>query len=322
MKKKFRPDLINTGVLILFLLVIGFLLLLIAGPVKNDPVKTVTLSSLNSETITDTIAGPMQLPIPDDTSTMTYGDFRMLQTKQEQWKHNQEMINRGTFGNSSNFAFLGFSAITECDTCATFSLAGPAKYYLILPGYKMEGRFNKYYVDKGRYWLKYPVWDRPNEGHYERKELPFRFSYNNDGFSFYATKGNVLIPVSKKTYDLVYWPCIVVFIIILIGLLYVYFAIPAKILLHISRGEIFTPKHVQQLYLVAGCMLGLPVLIVLLQWLLKLVFQESITSDVQLTSISTFFDYKYLLMAGLVFLAIAKAFKRGLSLQHEQDLTV
>ncbi|MBS0028766.1 DUF2975 domain-containing protein [Chitinophaga sp. 22321] len=321
MKKKFRPDLINTGVLILFLLVIGFLLLSIFAPFSRK-VKTVTANAINSQLTSDTIADPMQLPVPDDTSTMTYGEFRMLQTKQEQWKHNRETINRGTFGNSANFALLGFSAIRECDTCTTFSFEGPAKYYLMLPGYKMEGRFNKYYVDKGRYWLKYVVWDKPNEGHYEQKELPFRFSFSDEGFSFYAIKGNVLIPVSKKTYDLIYWPIIVISIIILIGLLYVYFAIPARILLHISRGEIFTPKHVRQLYLVAGCMLGLPVLIILFQWLLKLAFHEYITADVQLATISTFFDYKYLLMAGLVFLAIAKAFNKGLLLQHEQDLTV
>lgn len=325
MKKKFRFDLINVGVLVLFILVVAVFLMLVTHSFTGH---TTVVDLTTSTMIEDTIGDPMQQVAPDYATTMTYGEFRALESRAEEIAKRRELMNHGNSGESANFAFLGLSSLSECDTCTTYSFSDPfsgsvQRHYLMLPGYKLVGGYrNKYYVDNGRYWLKYPVWDTPQRGRYALKELPFRFTYGTEDQNYGYVKGSVLIPISKKLYKLLYVPLIVLGIIVMIGLCYIYFAIPAKILLRISRGEIFTPQHVRQLHLIAISMLGLPFLIVVLQWLLRLIFHNNITSDVQLTILSTLWSYKTMLIAGLIFLAIAKAFKRGLSLQTEQDLTV
>jgi uncharacterized membrane protein len=178
--------------------------------------------------------------------------------------------------------------------------------------------------------LKYPKWDVVKEkdgqlisraGHYERKPLPFRYSWSGNNH-WEEKDGQVLIPISARLYKMFYMPASIVALLIGLTLLYLCVAIPAKILIRVSRGDIFTSQNVRQLHIAAWAFLLPPFVVIVLQYVFKWIFHRYITADVNLSAWRTLSDCQVLLIAGLVILAIAKAFKKGLSLQKEQDLTI
>lgn len=305
------------GVLCLLLIIITIIM------VNNRPVAVTgkaTAATLRQE-----------FPEPADTAVMTYTAFNHLQREKEQWKANQSLRNAGPMATSFGGWFIGLRTMAECDTCSgtreRMATPRPTKYYLQLPGYKLKDHTHTFYVAEGRNYLHYPT--KEVDGYagtfyadFVSKELPFRFAAVSLKQEFGDRKGIVLIPISGGTYKLIRIPVILLIAGLSLALLYLFFSLPVRILLRISRGEIFTLLNVQQLKWTGWVMIGLPVVVVLLQWLMKIVFNRYITNDVQLAVYDTLYSYRLVVLTGIIVLIIAKAFSRGLSLQNEQDLTI
>lgn len=285
------------------------------------------------------LTGPERMEPPysfSDTARLTYSEFRELQKKQTFADNLRDNINRGNTGVGTNTPVIGFEKFEECFTCTTAidyyetSKEKITNYYLVLPGYTLRDKEGRFFMRDGRPYLEYSIWDEvdtlPNgyttrRGHYGYKPLPFRYSYLNKKQET-EHRGRVLIPISAVVYRSF---CIPVFILfVLLGLTWLYLSVvrPIKVLFRVSRGIVFTRQNVQQLFIAAWIWLCLPFAIVLLQLLFRGIFYQHITSDVQLMPWTTLREKQLWIIGGLVMLAIAKAFKKGLSLQHEQDLTI
>jgi hypothetical protein len=268
-----------------------------------------------------------------DTSHLTYDQYREIEQDEKSLKTQLNMIDRGMRGSGqpSLIDFRKFSECYDCTTLADFSNPRESeRCYLLLPGYSLKDNDSRFLVRKGEYYLEYPVWDSvyklrngepAREGHYEYKKLRFRFAYDTEAPET-EDKGAVLIPISIKTYNTCSQAAMILTLLLGLVFLYICIGLPAKVLIRISQGEIFTRKNVRQLYLSAWCWLLPPFIIVFIQYLLKWIFHRYITADVKLTPWTTLADYQKVLIGGLIILAVAKAFKKGLSLQDEQDLTI
>lgn len=312
MLNKVWPAAVN----ILYVLVIAFIASMF---VLKPRIGTITDTSIHSSVITDRSRDTYT---PRDTGRMTYQEFSVLENQKKNLQLKQKVLNQGGFGAGISYSshFIGLQAnkdgLPEDNT---------KQHYLTLPGYKLKPdlAFN---VKDGKYWLKYPVWDSEVKGgarygHYEERQVPFRFAYDK-WEPLWAREGRIMIPISRKVYDIFYIPLGVLHVVLLIALGYLFFVIPIKMLIRISKGEVFTKRHVRQLHLISICLLAVPLVSIFMQGVLRLAFHKSITEDVELNIVANLANYKAMLIASVIFFAIAKAFKRGLSLQNEQDLTI
>ncbi|GEP97865.1 DUF2975 domain-containing protein [Chitinophaga cymbidii] len=311
MLNKVWPAAVN----VLYFLVIAFIAIIFVPKSR-----TINDVSSASSVITDTVRDTY---IPRDTGRMTYREFSILENKRENLRQKQQLLNQGgtRAGISYSSPFIGFQANKD-----GLPKDNTKQHYLTLPGYKLKPdvAFN---VKDGKYWLEYPVWDSEGNGgtrygHYEERQVPFRFAYDKREPFFFNREGSMMIPISKKVYDIFYIPLGVLHVILLIAMGYLFFVIPVKMLIRISKGEVFTKRHVRQLHLISICLLAVPLVTIFMQGVLRLAFHNWITEDVELNIAATLANYKSMLIASVIFFAIAKAFKRGLSLQNEQDLTI
>jgi hypothetical protein len=268
-----------------------------------------------------------------DTSRLTYDQYREIEQEEKNLKTERELIDLGRMGSGTTTSFIGFRKYSECFECVTLedfrSQKKTDRYYLLLPGYSLKNKDNRFLIQKGEYYLQYAVWDSiyehnngvlAREGHYEYKKLPFRFLYPEaPGMK---EKAALLIPIQAETYNTFSQSVMYCTLAIGMVLLYICIGLPAKVLIRISRGNIFTRKNVRQLYLSAWCWLSIPFAILLMQCLFKWIFRRHITDDVQLMTWTTLADSQMMLIGGLIILAVAKSFNKGLNLQEEQDLTI
>ena len=271
------------------------------------------------------ITGPVtwenSFPYSGDDS-LPYRQFEKIQDSLQKENNRQKILNEGD-GSGIKVAFIGISNISECDTCNAFD-HGPEenKYYLLLPGYFLRDRYDSEFIfKKGEYYVKHPVWDKVYDdsrfGHYEMKKVPFRFSTDDN-----ATTGSVLIPISRKTYNILSPVLMTLFWMVVIVFLYILFVLPAKVLVRIASGKAFTRKNIRNLTITAWTLLLIPFAIILLQFLLFLLFRRYITNELQLAWLHTFYLCGRIFIAGVVVYLVALAFERGYQLQQEQDLTI
>lgn len=272
-----------------------------------------------------------------DTAKLTYAEFKKLQDVRLFSNNFRESIARYN-GKTKVYStsFIDVAELNECYTCTTpedyYDDKHPktTNYYLVLPGYALTDDHSSFYMRNGQPRLEYPVWDRVDtfqggglqrSGHYADKPLPFRFSYSNKEEE-QKGNGQVLIPVSQTTYQYFQIPAFCFFILLgLIGL-YLCFIRPLEVLYRVAKGIVFTQENVRALSVAAWIWICAPFATVFLRFILRLIFSRYITSDVQLLFWDALREYQFVLIGGLILLAIATAFRKGLSLQNEQSLTI
>lgn len=195
------------------------------------------------------------------------------------------------------------------------------KYYLALLGYKLD-HDTKFFIQDNKYNLAYVVWDEVRKrthdstkvGHYERKEIPVRYSKEEE---------KILIPITKKQYTIATtllkgfsW-----FVMALWA--FVIFGIPLQIIVSISNGRAFTMKNVSRLNLIALFLFMIALLASFSPFLFQLIFSKHIAPEFKNTSVwsSVYKNLQYYFLAAIIFV-MSIAFKKGYKLQQEQDLTV
>lgn len=235
-----------------------------------------------------------------------------------QWR-NDRTIGRGS---SINCFLFGIKDIYECDSCFSiddhkYHTAYKKKYFMQLNGFTLKNNFS-FKIDKDKYYIEKIYLDKPGDI-WTKKEITVRYS---PGYPPSYKDGALLIPVSKKTYDVLKTIVWLLYVLTALIMFYVLFILPAKVLMTIAAGNPFTKTNVKRLNITGwtiliGALIP-PLISILIEWTLS----KRIPNEIYYPFIQSVFDYKFILAAGLIVLLIANAFRHGYNLQQEQDLTI
>lgn len=271
-------------------------------------------------------------PEPASGDSMTWAQFKEIEHRNTLIQQERDLHDRSS-GNSMGGVIVSSWSIDDCDTCSTltteFSSPKTMRYYLGISGYRLR-RDTVFHFRNGRNYLRYPSWDsvhtrgenRTRFGHYVLKEVPFRYVYTNFDNRLSDSSGQVLVPISRGAYKVLSILIPMISGLFLVTILYICVGLPAKILIRIAQGQVFIRKNIRQLYLAA---ITIPVavgIMMLLHAVVQLVFRRYLIPDLQFGYGSIGWDNGWFIALSLVFFLVARAFKKGYDLQHEQDLTI
>jgi hypothetical protein len=181
-------------------------------------------------------------------------------------------------------------------------------YYIGIDGYRLD-RETKFFIQNETYHLAYVKWDtakaNPNNnwkhGHYERKEIPVRYSAENE---------RVLVPVTKHQYEALRSLLYVLWFVFLVGALYFFLGIPIQVLLNISRGLAFDENNVRYFRVIGPYVTDLFLSIIVPADFKRAPFTEGLSTPC------------WLFVLSIAVLITGKAFQKGNTMQKEQDLTI
>jgi len=212
---------------------------------------------------------------------------------------------------------IGTSFGLSCDTCDlkwynanAFSDQEHKHYYINLSGWTIKDKESDYFSGN---FVRFYVKNNQSYIHQNDVDIPVKFRYNHKG-EF------LMIPVSNSAKTIFNVFLTIVLIVLGFYLLYVIVCF-IYFLLDLSRGLVFTTENLRRLLTIAISLLAFPILILLLNLLIKLVFLDYFTKDVVLNN-NIFKDKWENIVAGILFLLLYKAFRQGKKLKDEQELTV
>ena len=195
-------------------------------------------------------------------------------------------------------------------------------YYFNLSGYDLKDHDTRFYIADDKYHLAYVKWDKPikagnelnKEGHYESKQIKVRYA---------SERKSVLIPISKKTYTILNVTIWVFAFLTGAMILYFFFGLPIRLLINISKGRAFTERNIQMLNQVCLFALIISSFAILSPYIFRIIFWQMIPDDFKMESLlQKIADNLVVLIIAVITFIIAKAFKKGYTLQYEQDLTI
>lgn len=219
-------------------------------------------------------------------------------------------------GSSTNSLVFGIMEINECDSCYSnddrkYQSQYKDKFFIRFNGFTLR-TYADFYIDKDKYFVKSAELGLS-------KEISVRYS---PGYPSSYKSSAVMIPISKKTYEtleIIVWGLLIVFFLVF---LYIIYILPAKVLMAVASGEPFTKKNIKRLNITGLTLLAVAIVPPLISIFVDWIMGNRIPDDIYFPFIHVIFDNKYILVAGLVVLLIANAFKQGYNLQQEQDLTI
>lgn len=300
---RFKAMLIGIGFLIFFLLIM-------TNPLDNRKV--------NNESILNNAEGGVI--DGSDPQFEVYSNLMDSSNRIREWNKNR--LRGGGAGVS--IPFFGVRHIYECDSCNSFDSKKfkseyKNKYFIELNGFTLKTHAD-FFIKKDKYFVNHIIWDRIDYGHpSEKKETSLRYS---PGSLDFTTDSALLIPISKKSYLILEKVIEVLSITLILFLLYTFYVLPAKVLVSIASGEPFTKKNIKRLNITAwvlliSAILG-PLVLITIEWIMR----NRIPDEIYYPFLLSILDHRLILIAGLVVLLIANAFKRGYNLQQEQDGTI
>jgi hypothetical protein len=185
-------------------------------------------------------------------------------------------------------------------------------YFLSLSGYRMKPN-TSFKTKNGKWFVSSPVWDRiigdtVAEGHEIIKPSPVRFEKNVFSLS---EKGAVLLPVSRSSYQstrILLWFMVVLFALLNI---WAFVIIPAGIIIRLARGNSFNSRNSRGVFIIGIVMIVGWLLPLLISMASRIIFGNSIPSEMNYNWLENVLQNKGWLLAGLIMLLIAKAFEQG-----------
>ena len=117
-------------------------------------------------------------------------------------------------------------------------------YCLTLNGYTTD-HDNKFFIQNEKFYLAIVKWDRVKKrtfdltkvGHYIRKEIPVRYSAEDE---------KIKIPISREKYNFLNILFTILFYVFTFGMAFIFFGLPVQILVDISRGKAFTKSNISR----------------------------------------------------------------------------
>ena len=233
---------------------------------------------------------------------------------------------------------FGIGRFTECDTCARgwfdadWKMPGN-RYYLVVGGFKqpinrLEDFFYKpvYYKKLGQSYLKYVQYDTIYDagrshvagykGHWVSK--PIRYQAEKV-FDSKDEEMRLMIPVSKTAYRLLQ---ITMFVILGLGLVLFWLSFRkfVQVLVAIAQGNAFTVNNYQRLFFITNTIGAYMLCALLMRLVLQWALSGYYSGDLVITT-DWWQNAKWTLFV-MAFYFIARAFKTGYDIQHEQELTI
>jgi len=290
---------------------------------------------------------PIDALIPDTVPFKKYNKLRDSIIKIRELKNGDSWLGDGVSSYISGL--IGTSSSLACDTCSLkffYEVLSkninkiPVRYYMNLPAWTLNVKNTTYTDDTGESsWTSHAVFNsdsvqffvrndqaylrkivpkprltkEDNQAKYEAVDVPVKFRYNKQNKC-------LMIPVNKstkKTLDIV-----MIALAIALGTYFLsLIASFIKFVIDLSKGLAFTNENLKRLKFIAFSLLAYPVLILLFNILMRLIFYSYFTSDVILSS--TVWDNAWkAILAGFVFYVLFRAFRQGKILKEEQELTV
>jgi hypothetical protein len=194
-------------------------------------------------------------------------------------------------------------------------------YYVAFDGYKLD-EHSKFFIQNETYNLAYVKWDTARKntnsnwqhGHYERKEIPVRYSAENE---------RVLVPVSQHQYQALQALVYVLMFVLLVSGLYFFIGIPVQVLLNISRGQAFDENNVRYFNIIARLFFVLGLLYLFGPYIMDLFLRSIIPADFKRPPLRDGLGkICWLFVLSIAVYITGKAFQKGNTLQKEQDLTI
>jgi hypothetical protein len=195
--------------------------------------------------------------------------------------------------------------------------AGSKNYFLTNPD-------AEYYRKGNKNIHKYVVWNNTKNGWcsgiQKTENTPVKFIMDNEHKS--SGYGMFLIPLSRLKGKVLNFLIISIVFLLVVASLYIFFGLFGRILIAITKGEAFSSTNVTRLFLAGRYILMLGLLPFVVQGSFYFLTKRNLPTDIDFSFFRAFFEGYNFIVAGLITLMIANAFKRGYELQEEQELTV
>jgi len=194
-------------------------------------------------------------------------------------------------------------------------------YCLTLNGYTTD-HDNKFFIQNDKFYLAIVKWDRVRKrtfdstkiGHYIRKEIPFRYSAEDE---------KIKIPISKKKYAFLNFLFTILYYASLFGMAFIFFGLPVQILIDISRGKAFTKSNIRRFKIMAWVLFSYALFKTFAPYIINFFYQRLIPEELRLEPIGyRIINILYLFLIAVALYIVGKAFQKGYSLQEEEELTV
>ncbi len=324
MRLKFTSDHLINGLAILFFC---FSLSVILSSEMSGSTETIIVGG-SPDDKTDEIYGNLKPVDPELSQELPHSQYLKLK---DSIKNSRELKD-GVFRSVGASVGIGFIATSsglfynngyiDRGYIGGSGVKGENRFYIKLPGWTLkEDDYREFFVRNDTAFVRKAVWHSQRvskkngsfrKGNYEDVPVPFRYD---------SEEKSVLIPVDQNTTKILYF--ILCFIALIFVASYLYFIIAGiiKLLIDISRGNVFTDNNIRRLRIVTIVNLLFPVLILFLHFLMKLVFWKHFTNDLVMSKSVYESQWENIVM-GIIALLIFKAFKQGKKIQEQQDLTI
>jgi hypothetical protein len=197
-------------------------------------------------------------------------------------------------------------------------------YYIGSKSYFLKKSDFEFFEKSGKNYIRTVMWNkienRNCSGVFVVKQTPYKFVIDD------ATKGNghgmFMVPVKPVTGKILNTIMIVIGMLSLIAAIYIFYGIFIRFLLAISRGQAFSERNISRLYTIGKFLLIIGLLPFIFQSLFFLMTKANLPPEVDFSFFRAFFEGADSIRAGLIALLFASAFRRGMELQKDQELTV
>lgn len=195
-------------------------------------------------------------------------------------------------------------------------------YYFGLSGYELKDHDTKFYIDNDNYNLAFVKWDTlknqntnlRRRGHYESKQIKVRYR---------SERKTILISITEKKHTILNFAIWTFSFLTGALILYFFFGLPIRLLINISKGRAFIERNIQILNQISGAAFIIFLVTIMTPYIFRLLFWEIIPDDFKMEPLlNRISDNLLPLIIALITFFMAKAFKKGYKLQHEQDLTI
>lgn len=250
-------------------------------------------------------------------SLMRYAEFARLQKKIEDssyWKEKRDEggllqgFSAGAWGLKKGFYYEPLRPYKKKEV----------RYFFVLTNYILVHIMSRYTVVDGEKRIYY-LNQLATKNKMGYVKVPYIFYENN--ITTIGGKGDVMFEISKSRYDMLSW---LLWGLLAFGvvLLYMLLVVPVKIIIRISKGNAFSNKNIRSLYSIVLALLVFVFGGMLVRYVFYLFFKDALAGMVRIPFKLLLNEYVPYMMGAFLVLGITKAFKKGLSLQKEQEFTI
>jgi hypothetical protein len=279
-----------------FAIFILIVLLLVTNSIDSGNRSSYSAEHPMVSLLTDRAMGPEY----DSLSAFRYKKIR------DSIKQQIQSENMNLTGHGSGWTVYSFGT-------SSYGKEGKEDHYLKFSGYWSEIGPTAFYHEGGKTYMEYV----DDSSFLKRKETTTVYISEKDG-----SDGKVLIPVSASTMKVLNIFHIVFLAVLLIAGFYILLATPLRILFNIAKGNVFSDENIGGLHAMAWMLIVIGILPGLVSVISYWVLHPRIPETVGFNYWESLTRGASLIIAGLCFLLLGKAFLKGSQLQEEQKLTI